>query len=77
MVLKGRPARKPPTVGKEGREGRGESSHYGGTAGRHGGKWRLGYHSPLAMSPTMAWEVPHRLGGALSFAMTPNKAMGP
>lgn len=25
----------------------------------------------------MAWEVPHRLAGALSFAMTPNRAIGP
>lgn len=25
----------------------------------------------------MAWEVPHKLGGALSLAMTPNRAMGP
>lgn len=25
----------------------------------------------------MAWEVPHRLAGALSLAMTPKRAMGP
>lgn len=25
----------------------------------------------------MAWEVPHRLAGALSLAMTPNRAIGP
>lgn len=25
----------------------------------------------------MAWEVPHRLAGALSLAITPNRAIGP
>lgn len=32
---------------------------------------------PLAMSATTAWEVPQKFEGALSLAITPNKAIGP
>lgn len=39
--------------------------------------WGNRYYLPLAMRATMAWEVPHRLAGALSLAMTPNRAIGP
>lgn len=32
---------------------------------------------PLAIRATTAWEVPQKLEGALSLAITPNKAIGP
>lgn len=32
---------------------------------------------PFAINATTAWEVPQKLDGALSLAITPNKAIGP
>jgi len=70
MVLKGRPAMKAPTATK--RESVFGHANAGDTA-----SLLVDGNLPFAIRATTACEVPQKFEGALSLAITPNKAIGP